>query len=779
MLGLVAWCWAPDALAAPLQSSDPDEVTSSLPPGIDIKFEGQARVTEDGEYVFTGPVTIVWRNSRLQADRLSMREERYIEAEGNVLVVWEGNRIYGTRMAYDLHTESGVFENAIGHVKGDYLFWAESAEKVGDKTVRVKTATVTTCTQPAPYWSFAVSTATITVDKYAHMWNVRLKSSNVPFFYMPYLVWPVKKDRAAGLLFPEFQNTEQRGRAFSQELFVPLGPSADVTLLARYYTEAGLGGGGELRFLPNQNGAATFNGFYIDDKVTDSGRYRATYKQTQQFRNGFRMVADINLVSDFDYFADFERDLELVSSPTILARVEFSRNGAWTSLNARDQRREQLFSDGTELVQSTLPEIEFRGRSRRIGRTPFYFEFQSSAASISQHGNQTGRPIDADYLRGDFFTTVSMPLSSIPWLQATPLVRYRFTRWTQHQEQISNPITGATSTHVVDDPLTRTLWGAGLDIIGPKFQRIFDGGGREGAIRYKNLIEPRVVYGFQEEDLERDRIILFDEVDRFSGAGNQIAYSLTSRLFVQRPRARLQSGEPRTMDDLLQSATSTSQVLTADSDEEQFLPEAAPLEYDTSAGSEPVEIASVEVRQQRSFDTDLSFADLDGDGINDAASSTSDIQLVGRYNPSPLVSLDLRSNYHVLYNRVSSVNFSGSVSNALARLRFSVFRRNGLGVQNTGTGFEPIPDDTQLRLTTGINMFSGRLRLDLDGSIDFDPQPGQRTVPDRRIRLTWASQCCTIMVEQLVRTFPGAPDRDDLYFRVDLTGIGKIFDVSY
>ena len=53
------------------------------------------------------------------------------------------------------------------------------------------------------------------------------------------------------------------------------------------------------------------------------------------------MVADINLVSDFNYFTDFERELNLVSSPTILTRIEFSRNGSWTSLNVREERREQ------------------------------------------------------------------------------------------------------------------------------------------------------------------------------------------------------------------------------------------------------------------------------------------------------------------------------------------------------------------------------------------------------------------------------------------------------
>ena len=96
------------------------------------------------------------------------------------------------------------------------------------------------------------------------------------------------------------------------------------------------------------------------------------------------MVADVNVVSDFDYFSDFARELNLVSSPTILARVEFSRNGPSTSMNVRELRREQLFSDGSELVQQTLPEVEWRGRSRRLGKTPLYLAYESSVASVQR-----------------------------------------------------------------------------------------------------------------------------------------------------------------------------------------------------------------------------------------------------------------------------------------------------------------------------------------------------------------------------------------------------------
>ena len=52
------------------------------------------------------------------------------------------------------------------------------------------------------------------------------------------------------------------------------------------------------------------------------------------------------------------------------------------------------------------------------------------------------------------------------------------------------------------------------------------------------MIEPRVSYGYQSEFDRQDEIVVYDEVDRFSGAGNQLDYALTQRLFAQRPRAK-------------------------------------------------------------------------------------------------------------------------------------------------------------------------------------------------------------------------------------------------
>jgi len=733
------------------QSPDPRQEESdsglTLPPGIEIEFQGTATQSEDGGAMFTGPVTLTSKETRIQADQLLLRDRRYIEAEGNVLIVWGQNRVFGSRLSYDLEEERGTIEDAIGFALDEYLIVAETIEKIGERKLHLRKGIVTTCNQPLPYWSFSVSSATLTLEKYARMRNVRLRALRVPVIYLPYLVWPVKDGRAAGLLMPEFHTTQDRGDVISQQLFLPLGRSADVTLEGRYYSEAGFGGGGVVRFIPNLKGEGFFNGFFIDDKVDGRDRYRADYRQTQEFRNGFRMVADIGVVSDADYFIDFERDLNVASSPDSQARLEFSRNGKWASLNVRELRDEQL---STGLVQQTLPEIELRGRSRRLGKSPFYLSFESSLASIQQRLDTTF--FDADYLRGDVAPVLTMPWSPAPWLDITPRVSYRYTYYTQH----------AVNGIVQDSALSRQLWSYDLEVVGPKLFRTF--GKANGRARFKHSIEPKISYGFGESFDRSDEVLSFDEVDRAGGAGTAMTYALVQRLLARKPQKVPTTSRVASDTIILPDGTVDEPTDTPEEDEPPGQPAA-------EKPSIPVEIASLEIAQRRSFDENLSFADLDGDGEVDSTSPYSSVVLTARVNPSQALSLDLRSGYDILFDEISDVSVSGGLRGQMASAKFSLVHRNGLAVN--------AEDSTQVRLLGGVRLLQDRLRFNVETSYNADPGDSGNHFPEQHFQFVYSTQCCSFYVERLTREFGTADTRRELYFRIDLRGVGKLLQKTF
>lgn len=759
--------------SGPTSQNPPD---LRLPPGIEIHWENTLRQTDQGDWLFTGPVTMTWKESRIQADRMVLREQRHIEADGNVLIVWGGNRIFGERIEYDLERERGTIYNAMGSVLSEFLIWAKSVEKIGERTIKIRSAVVTTCTQPVPYWSFRVSRATVTIEGYARMHNVRLRAARAPVLYLPYLVWPVKTDRAAGLLMPEVGGSQQRGRIYSEELFVPLGRSADLSLLGRYFTTAGFGGGGELRFIPNTTGRGDLRGFFIDDQVFaaraadgDGRRFSVSYQQDQRFQNGMRMVADINVISDPQYYSDFERDLNLAASPDTRARVEFSRNGPWASMNARELRRKDLSSG---LVQQTLPEIEWRGRSTRLGRTPLYFSFEASFASIQQDllrvpgGFPVGpRTVQANYWRGDLFPTLSLPVSPFSWLDITPRVSQRWTYWTQRREQsqlsctdpLGTPLP-CTGTALNEDALSRRLWAYDVEFVGPKLYRIF--GKEDGSSRYKHTLEARVRYGFAESFDRTQEIINYDDVDSVQGADKAVRYALVQRLFASRPRALLEQPPGDAPGVVLPDGTTVETPPAGSAP----TPDEPPAEQPR----EPLEVASLEISQSRSFDRNLSSADQDGDKVQESTSHFGPIQLAGRYNPSPTTNLDVRATWNVLFQHFGDVTASGSLHERLATLRLSLVRHEGLGF----LGGQPDRDDTQMRLSTGFGLLGDRLQLSTTGSYIAQPAEGRSHFPERSWRVRYGTQCCTFYVEQLIRDT--ADERRELHVRIDLTGVGKI-----
>ena len=783
---------------------------TGLPPGMSLSAENIRRDEANDAIVAEGAVTIETDMGRIQADRITFREGHIVEADGNILIVWENNRISGTRMVYDMGIKDdpdpnkriprGLIENAIGQVETDpgsaFYFEARNVETIGDDRVVLHTATVTTCTQPVPYWSFHVSKAKIKIDGYAHLFNLRPVIKKVPFFYLPYLMWPVKRDRAPGLLFPEFGSTTARGKIVSIPVFVPLGPSADITLFPEYYTIAGWGGGVRLRLIPNRDGYAEGQAQYIADQVTGEGRYRVQLKQTQSFLNGFRMVSDVDIVSDFNYYTDFVRNLTYASSPTILGRMTFTRSGAWTSLQVQEQYREQLFSDGSTLVQTTLPEIEWRGRSRKVGNTPLYFSYVSSFTSI----RQDGALLQTDYLRGDMGPTLSAPFSPWPWVDVTPTIAVRSTYWTRHLDPLG-------SGSVVDEGLWRNLLAGGLDMRGPKFFRIFetkpkpDKDGKPVTRKFKNTIEPRVAYTYQQAFDRNDEIIVYDEVDRFGVNSNALTYGLASRLIGQRRRAAPE-----------QAAMSGERILVPEGESGKLreAPSAIPDAMGTpppgaaevpekSAPLEPIEIASLEIAQSYSFNSTPSIADVDGRCVAAPiapadcreVSHFSQVALTGRYNPTQSMSFNLGSRYDVLFHEFSEVSLSGNFRERMAQGLFSFVHRPGLGFQrrldstgqpildpNTGLyEIEPVGSATQMRFQGNFGPIAGRFRIGADATYNFSPTPTEKHLPYQRWRLEYYTQCCGFLAEYLKYDYSAFPRRE-IRFAVDLRGIGKLFDFN-
>src|SRR5262245_57923330 len=359
-MALLVW-----AVTIPAIHAEPDEkLLKGSPTERPVISAGKIEQVSEGVLLLTGDVELKYGELRLLADKIEFNDTTHIAiAEGNVVMMFGKSQISGDRLEINVETRLATVWNAYGYMDPDVIFSAAKLERVADDKVIVSDAIVTTCTQPTPYWQFHVTKATLHIDHYAYMKNAAFKTGNVPVIYLPYLIWPMKKDRSSGLLLPNVGYSRRRGSFIGNAVYVVLGRSQDATLYFDLYVQSGTRYGFEYRCVPAERVEGAFTGYFLNDIVTDdtgeeveSKRYRFRFTENQKFNNGFNLLADLNQVSDLDYYLDFERDITQTTSPTVFSHIDLIRNWRNYSLNFKMDRQEQFLDSMSDVTLQRLPE---------------------------------------------------------------------------------------------------------------------------------------------------------------------------------------------------------------------------------------------------------------------------------------------------------------------------------------------------------------------------------------------------------------------------------------
>jgi len=533
---------------------------------------------------YSGYVDLDCGQFRIQADRMTYdRDKNTVDAEGNVSLTWQGNRLAGKTLHYDLGDRTGSVSHAVGTFPPDALVVAEEMDKISDDVVLIRDAVFTSCTQPVPYWSLHIRKGRFHLNHYAYLSGVSMRARGVPFFYTPYLIWPIKGERATGLLFPQWGTSRTLGLFVGEQFFWAMARNADLTVEGDYYEKAGGAGGIEFNWLPSAHGRVVFDAYGLNDQRTNQFRYKTSLRAEQGFGEGWRAVADLNAVSDFAYYFDFARTLAGASTPATVSQVNLIRNWSYYSLTVRAQQREQFFLSNTafgrilreDLKQDMLPEIEFRGRSRRLGSLPIYLSFQSRAdlagrndrtfdLDIDLDGTAGGR-FNADYGRLDVGGRLALPATPFPWLDVESALTLRETYWSASQTSQLLDADGMLRSGgeiFLDRPLNRNFVQATVELTGPRLIHVWEPPEGQPGRRFKHVIEPRLLWQFAPSLDYREQVtdprsgkkevdpvtgqpvlssaIPFDEIEFSSNAFqtiHQVTYGVRQRLLARRPAA--------------------------------------------------------------------------------------------------------------------------------------------------------------------------------------------------------------------------------------------------
>lgn len=368
-------------LQAPKLSFDKDKNIAAGSGGIVVSYGAVKVEGESGD-------------ANLTSKDVKINERMSVTHSGGSIVANEG--------VFNLESETGNFKDSQFQIEeGGYTVSSARTEKLTEFDYRLKDSVFSTCNCADGYlpWSIDSDSADITDEGYAYTYGTTLYFYNMPFFYSPFFAFPAKKERATGLLVPEFTVKSRDGFRYKQPLFVVLNDATDFTVSPFTETSSRVGSSFEFRKVFSQNNTLRTR-WYASDESKRIGSWRGvlapdgTAPNLSENRSGgflehiwisdpensvpLSYVADIHYVSDDLFLREIDdNDIGLRSSPNLTSSVALSAGlGNYmvgSVAGEYNQDIKYLTKDEDKAVLQRLPELSLSGmRSiRPFGYNPY------------------------------------------------------------------------------------------------------------------------------------------------------------------------------------------------------------------------------------------------------------------------------------------------------------------------------------------------------------------------------------------------------------------------
>jgi LPS-assembly protein len=515
----------------------------------------------DEHYVMEGtadqPVQIDCDDLQFFADHMELfQKEGRVTAEGNVLYISGGNRIYAERMVYYTKTRTGTFYVAhgtavlrqsadpgiFGTQEPDAFFWGEELQKIGPKVYRIVRGGFTTCVQPTPRWNLQSDVITLHLDDYAYLKNAIFRVKNVPLMYLPLFYYPIQEDnRATGFLMPIYSVTTRQGQTLSNQFFWAINRSQDATIEHDWFSKTGQQVGGEYRYVraPGSQGRAQLS-FLNEHQTTTTGSdgvvqtfpgtqsYSIVGDMAQRLPGHFQARANANYYTSIVTKQQYNQDL--YQSTSISRRLGANLSGAWKaySIGVTADRNDYFSSETSFTTTGSLPHITVLRSEHAIGKSPLYFGLAGDYATIVRSTtNNDVKVSDQGLTRMDVVPTLRVPFTKWQFLTVNSVVSWRGTYWTESLDD---------NNQQVDDPIGRHYFDLQTRVTGPVFNRIWTPNNGY-AEKFKHVIEPSLTVHYVPDITNFTHIVKLDYVDQVLGT-TQLTYAVNNRLYAKKTRSR-------------------------------------------------------------------------------------------------------------------------------------------------------------------------------------------------------------------------------------------------
>ncbi len=522
-------------------------------------------------YIAQESVVITGGRIRLEADYIEFSNDtKDAAARGNVILISGEDSISCNAMTLNLETQTGVIDKGtIFMEKNHFYIRGEDIKKRGPSTYSAKTGSVTSCKGDSPDWKITGENINVTVQGYGSAANTILWAKQLPAFYTPYLIFPVKTQRQTGLLFPRITTSERKGIELEQPLFIAISKNADASIYTDYMSERGVKLGTEFRYILNSRTKGSVYFDFLEDQKNDDGtdqtenysfsstprrtnqdRFWFRMKHNQELPEGFDIKLDIDVVSDEDYLHEFKSGFTGYNQTKAYFENEFGRSideyddhirknwfnisKSWSSylFNAEVLWYDNIRSrqqDEEDTTLQTLPALEFDAAKQQIAASGLFYSLDSEFRSFYRE-DTTDALVTGQ--RTDIYPKIYLPIKLGNTFYFEPSVGGRQTMW------FTTDFTDINGSS--DNFRTREIYDIGA-ALSTKLNKIFTPDS-DSSTNILHEVIPRLEYEFTPDILQED-LPYFDTLDRVEGK-NQVTWSLTN-YFISRKSTISDEGKER------------------------------------------------------------------------------------------------------------------------------------------------------------------------------------------------------------------------------------------
>ncbi len=366
---LLAWTGAPRILAAANETLPPPGTRRAAPPASPLQ-----RLRRNGTQQTNQPIAY-------SADHATATQSGHVTLSGNADLHMGDREFQADRMTYDTNTDD---VNVSGHVRysDPTLHVQGDTGHYGDAGGQFSSAQFQFLTHAghgtAQFISSSPDNSVITLRMLYYTscpagrradWDIRARSARldnvtnrgvaratlvdfegVPIIYLPYLSFPLSTARQSGVLFPVLGSNSRDGEIIGVPWYWNIAPNQDATFTPTEYTSRGVDLGAEYRYLSGDDSGAVDGDYLPYDTSYGSERSYGRLLDRLDLPDNTRVQADLESVSDTEYFEDFTEGTQATSTAFLPRNIQI--------LHRDDIFDVDLQSADFQTLDATLPVYE-------------------------------------------------------------------------------------------------------------------------------------------------------------------------------------------------------------------------------------------------------------------------------------------------------------------------------------------------------------------------------------------------------------------------------------